>query len=90
MTEPCRALIEWDHRAGGIWLVSTKEEREAATYEEWSNLQRALHWPPRPPAHRPWGDLLSDQLLDDLKAWNDWVWDKNVGDWPVAWSGQGV
>ncbi|HCU93630.1 MAG TPA: hypothetical protein DHU96_13230 [Actinobacteria bacterium] len=72
MTRPRRVLISWDHCADGIWLVTTKEELEAATYEEWSRITTALHGPPgTPPAHRPWGDLLSDQLLDDLKAWND-------------------
>lgn len=71
-------LIEFDYGADGIWMVSTKEEVEASTYEEWSRVTTALYGPPRPPlAHRPWGDLLSDQVLDDLKAWND-SWDYTI------------
>jgi hypothetical protein len=61
-------LIAFDHCADGIWWVSTKEEQEALTYEEWSRLTRGQH---KVSSHRAWGDLLSDQLLDDLKAWND-------------------
>jgi hypothetical protein len=68
VTERHRVLIAFDYHADGIWWVSTKEEKEAPTYEEWSRLTRALYGPTGPPA---WGDLLSDQLLDDLKAWND-------------------
>jgi hypothetical protein len=61
-------LIAFDYRAHGIWWVSTKEEQEAPTYEEWSRLTRGQH---QPTSHRAWGDLLSDQLLDDIQAWND-------------------
>lgn len=68
MTEPQRVLIAFDYHADGIWSVSTKEEKEAATYAEWSRLTRPLHGPSGPP---PWGDLLSHQVLADLKAWND-------------------
>jgi hypothetical protein len=68
VTEPHRVLIGFDYLADGIWWVSTKEEQEAATYEEWSRLTRALYGPSGPPA---WGDLLSAQVLADLKAWND-------------------
>jgi hypothetical protein len=71
--EPRRVLIAFDYRADGIWLVSTKEETEAP-YEEWSRLTRSQDGPA---SHRPWGDLLSDQLLDDLKAWND-SWDFTI------------
>ena len=70
--EPRRVLIEWEHRADGIWLVTTKEQVEATTHEEWSRATEVAFGPDwQTPAHRPWGDLLSDQLLDDLKAWND-------------------
>lgn len=68
MPEPRRVLIAFDYRAHGIWRVSTKEEQEAPTYEEWSRLTRGQH---KPTSHRAWGDLLSDQLLDDIQAWND-------------------
>lgn len=72
VTEPCRVLIRWDHQADGIWLVNTKEQVEATTHEEWSRATEAAFGPDwQTPAHRPWGDRLSDQLLDDLKAWND-------------------
>ena len=68
MTEPQRVLLAFDYHADGIWWVSTKEEKEAATYAEWSRLTRALHGPSGGP---PWGGLLSHQVLGDLKAWND-------------------
>jgi hypothetical protein len=73
VTEPRRVLIAFDYRADGIWWVATKEEIEAP-YEEHSRLNREHH---RPTSHRPWGDLLSDRLLDDLKAWND-SWDFTI------------
>jgi hypothetical protein len=73
VTELRRVLIAFDYRADGIWWVATKEEIEAP-YEEWSRLTREQH---RLTSHRPWGDLLSDQLLDDLKVWND-SWDFTI------------
>jgi hypothetical protein len=73
VTEPRRVLIAFDYRADGIWWVATKEEIEAP-YEEHSRLNREHH---RLTSHRPWGDLLSDRLLDDLKAWND-SWDFTI------------
>lgn len=69
MAEPHRVLISFDYLADGIWWVSPKEEQEAATYEEWRRACKALYGPSgQPPRLR---ELLSDQLLDDLKAWND-------------------
>jgi hypothetical protein len=68
VTEPRRVLIAFDYHADGIWWVTTKEEKEAPTYEEWSRLTRARYGPSGPPG---WRDLLSDRVLDDLKAWND-------------------
>ena len=94
MSEPHRVIIEADYCADGIWLVTTKEELTATSYEEWSRVTTALYGPPGPPtAHRPWGDLLSDQLLDDLKAWNR-SWDDCGGFWENteadrAWHEQG-
>jgi hypothetical protein len=73
VTEPRRVLIAFDYRADGIWWVATKEEIEAP-YEEHRRLNREHH---RLTGHRPWGDLLSDQLLDDLKVWND-SWDFTI------------
>ena len=73
MTEPRRVLIAFDYGADGIWWVATKEEIEAP-YEEHRRLNREDH---RLTSHRPWGDLLSDGLLDDLKAWND-SWDFTI------------
>ena len=73
MTEPRRVLIAFDYRADGIWWIATRAEIEAP-YEEWSRLNREQH---RLTSQRPWGDLLSDQLLDDLKAWND-SWDFTI------------
>lgn len=69
MAEPHRVLISFDYLAGGIWWLSPKEEQEAATYEEWRRACKALYGPSGQPP--PLRDLLSDQLLDDLKAWND-------------------
>jgi hypothetical protein len=68
VTESHRVLIAFDYHADGIWWVSTKEEKEAPTYEEWSRLTRPLYGPFGPPRLR---DLLSHQVLADLKAWND-------------------
>ena len=68
VTEPQRVLIGFDYLADGIRWVSTKGEQEAATYEQWSRLTRALYGPSGEPPRR---DLLSDQVLDDLRAWND-------------------
>ena len=65
MTEPHRVLIAFDYWADGIWWIATRAEIEAP-YEEWSRLNREQHWLI---SQRPWGDLLSDQLLDGLKAW---------------------
>ena len=73
VTEPRRVLIAFDYCADGIWWVATKQEIEAP-YEEWSRLTSEQH---RLTSHRPWGDLLSDQLLDDLKTWND-CWDFTI------------
>ena len=67
-------LIAFDYCADGIWWVSTKEEQEASTYEEWSRLTRGQR---QPTSHRAWGDLLSDQLLDDIEVWND-SWDFTI------------
>lgn len=62
-------LVAWDACADGIWWVSPKEEKEAPTYEEWRRACRALYGPSgQPPSLR---ELLSGQLLGDLKAWND-------------------
>lgn len=61
-------LISFDHYADGNSWLGTKEEQEAAAYEQWSRLTRALYGLSGPP---PWRDLLSDQVLADLKAWND-------------------
>jgi hypothetical protein len=70
-------LIAFDYRASGIWQVSTKEDTEAPSYKEWSSLARAQHRQGGAATRRPWGDLLSDQILDDLKAWND-SWDFTI------------
>ena len=73
MTPPRRVLIVCDYRADGIWWVASKEEIEAS-HQEHSRLNREHH---RLTSHRPWGDLLSDRLLDDLKRWND-SWDFTI------------
>ena len=68
MRKPRRVLIGWDYGARGIWWVLTKEEREApAPPGRWSGTPP----PGRPDRPKPWSDLLSGELLDDLHAWND-------------------
>jgi hypothetical protein len=62
-------LIGWDYAATGIWRVLTKEELEAP-------VPRGGHWAGGAPSlpdnrPRPWSDRLSEDLLDDLQAWND-------------------
>ena len=56
-----------------MFLVVQAVEIEAPS-EEHRRLDREPH---RLTSHRPWGDLLSDQLLDDLRVWND-SWDFTV------------
>jgi hypothetical protein len=73
VTELRRVLIAFDYRAEGVWWVATKEEIEAPS-EEHRRLNKEHH---RLTSHRPRGDLLSDQLLDDLKVWND-SWDFTI------------
>jgi hypothetical protein len=69
MTEPRRVLVEFDYGADGIWLCAPREELEAAPQPGgyWVGAQ------PRGRDARPrrWSGLLSEELLDDLKAWND-------------------
>ena len=69
MAERHRVFIDVDCLTDGIWWVSPKEGQEAATYEEWRHACKALYGPSGQPP--PLRDLLSDQLLHDLKAWND-------------------
>jgi hypothetical protein len=76
MSEPRRVIIEADYCAGGIWWADTKEEHEAQ-YPRWSYLTRAQR-PGKPPVPRPWRERLSEELLDDLKAWNQ-SWDQHEG-----------
>lgn len=80
MTEPRRVLIEADYCADGIWWVASKEEREAPipSYLTPEHLQ-------------PWP--LSQELRNDLKAWNQF-WDDSDGFWDSAqarraWQEQG-
>ncbi len=76
MTEPRRVLIDWDWGGHGIWRVLTKQEMEApAPPGRWSGA------PPRREHERarPWSDLLTSGVLDDLQAWND-AWDVKDAD----------
>jgi hypothetical protein len=74
VTEPRRVLIDWDHGASGIWWVLAKEEKEAPAPREGSLTGIApLLQNERP---RAWSDQLSEELLDDLQAWNE-SWDNN-------------
>jgi hypothetical protein len=69
VTEPRRVLIGWDYAATGIWWILTQEEMQAPAPRVGSRTGGA---PPRPDGGpRPWSDRLSEDLLDDLQAWND-------------------
>jgi hypothetical protein len=73
VTEPRRVLIGWDYGASGIWWVLTKEEMEAPPPGgSWAGTAP----PRRNERFRAWSDRLSQELLDDLQAWND-SWDNN-------------
>ena len=75
VTEPRRVLIDWVWTASGIWWVLTKEEMETpAPTGHWSGTPK-----PKSERKRPWSDLLSEPLLDDLKEWND-AWDAKDAD----------
>jgi hypothetical protein len=67
MTEPRRVMIGWEYLCDGIEWVSTKEEQEALYPFELEKVQR----PGKPPIPRPWPERLSEQLISNLKAWND-------------------
>ena len=84
MTEPRRVLIDWDYGAHGIWWVLTKEEKEGPVPPgHWSNTPRSDRERPR-----PWSDLLSSGLIDDLQAWND-AWETRDADAAVLqWRGK--
>jgi hypothetical protein len=65
---PQRVLIDWDWGASGIWKILSEQERTApAPPGEWSSYDASASERPR-----PWGDVLSSDLLDALKEWNDW------------------
>lgn len=69
MTEPRRVLIDWEYLCDGIYWVPDKEEHETP-YPEGLRL-REVQRPGGPPVIREWRERLSEQLLRDLKAWND-------------------
>jgi hypothetical protein len=80
VTEPRRVIIEADYYADGIWLVTTKEELEGPPPGYLTHEHR-----------RPWP--LSQQLLNDLKAWNR-SWEDSDEFWESAearraWQEQG-
>jgi hypothetical protein len=62
-------LIDWEYLCDGIYWVPTKEEWETPRSQQFylEKVQR----PGKPPIPRPWPERLSEQLLRDLKAWND-------------------
>lgn len=74
MTEPRRVLIDADFAAGGLWWVSTKEELEDPTSSDLTREQQ----PGKP--HHSGALRLSQELRDDLKAWNR-SWDDSYGFW---------
>lgn len=72
MTGPRRILIDWEYLCDGICWVPDKEEHETP-YLEGLRL-RDVQRPGGPPVIREWRERLSEQVLRDLKAWND-SWD---------------
>jgi hypothetical protein len=62
-------LIGWDYAAPGIWWVLTKEELEAPRPPGGRGADGAPS--PSDGRRRPWSERLSEDLLDDLQAWND-------------------
>jgi hypothetical protein len=70
--EPRRVLISWDIHAEGIEWVSTKEELNTPLPRRF--YEERIQLPSLPAIPRPWRELLSEQLIRDLKAWND-SWD---------------
>jgi hypothetical protein len=65
---PRRVLVDWDWGADGLWSVRSREERHAPTP---TGGKRERVRPLANRQRRPWSDLLSDELLDALQAWND-------------------
>jgi hypothetical protein len=78
MTEPRRVLISWEIDAVGIEWVPSKEELDTP-YEK-------VQLPGKPAIPRPWRELLSEQLVRDLKAWNDSWGLQGPADLEVAWA----
>jgi len=72
VTEPRRVLIDWEYLCDGIYWVPDKEEYETP-YPEGLRL-RDVQRPGGPPVIREWRERLGEQVLRDLKAWND-SWD---------------
>jgi hypothetical protein len=61
-----QVLIDWDWGASGIWSVRGPDEDVV--------LSPGSTWGPHvPPSdrHQAWRGLLSDELIDELQAWND-------------------
>jgi hypothetical protein len=69
VTEPRRVLIDWEYLCDGIEWIPTKEEFETP-YPQGLHLAEVQR-PGGPPVIRSWRERLSEQLLRDLKAWND-------------------
>ncbi len=69
MTEPRRVIIAWEYLCDGIEWVPTKEEWETPLPQRF-DLEKVQR-PGKPPIPRPWPERLSEQLICDLKAWND-------------------
>jgi hypothetical protein len=72
VTEPRRVLIDWEYLCDSIYWVPDKVEWEATDVErrQLEKVQRQGG----PPVIREWRERLSEQVLRELKAWND-SWD---------------
>jgi hypothetical protein len=69
VTEPRCVLIDWEYLCDGIYWVPDKVEYETP-YPEGLRL-REVQRAGGPPVIREWRERLSEQVLRDLKAWND-------------------
>jgi hypothetical protein len=66
-----RALVDYDFGASGIWMISSRDDtfknQNKPNDGEWSGAR--LTGAERV---RPWSNVLTESLLDELQRWNDW------------------
>ena len=66
-----RALVDYDFGASGIWIITSHEDTikvpDRPDGSGWQGVRVS-----GPERARPWSNLLTDSLLDELQRWNDW------------------